>query len=304
LEEPVSPVETLWTLPEAVRITSRQQADGSWKYPGKSIDPTTGTNYSLLETYRNLRLLVDCYGFDHRSPTIQHAAEYLFSCQTSEGDLRGILGNQYMPYYHGAILALLIEAGYAEEPRVEDGLDWLLSMRQEDGGWIVPAQAVSPKQKTGDFWRGPVLSPDRALPHAHLVTGMALRALAAHPAYRTRTEVIRAGEALRRRLFYADKYNDRKAVSYWFKFQYPFWWTSLLTALDTLSRLGFLAEDATIARGLAENQIKPYPLELVGSLLYQSVVAVMNLIGANPDPAIKTTYIQAGFDIFWDGIKS
>jgi AcrR family transcriptional regulator len=59
-----------------------------------------------------------------------------------------------------------------------------------------------------------------------------------------------------------------------------------------------------IQRGLAENQIKSYPIELVGSLLYQSVVAVMNLMGANPDPAIKTAYIQAGFDIFWDGIKT
>lgn len=59
-----------------------------------------------------------------------------------------------------------------------------------------------------------------------------------------------------------------------------------------------------IQRGLAEDQIKPYPLELVGSLLYQSVVAVMNLIGSNPDPEIRATYIQAGFDIFWDGIKA
>ena len=30
-----------------------------------------------------------------------------------EGDIRGILGNQTMPYYHGALLELLIKAGYA-----------------------------------------------------------------------------------------------------------------------------------------------------------------------------------------------
>jgi hypothetical protein len=52
------------------------------------------------------------------------------------------------------------------------------------------------------------------------------------------------------RFFQADKYNDRKAPSYWLKFQFPFWWTSLLTALDTLAKLGFNAQDADIARGL------------------------------------------------------
>jgi hypothetical protein len=51
-------------------------------------------------------------------------------------------------------------------------------------------------------------------------------------------------------LFQADKYNDRKAPAYWLKFQFPFWWTGLLTALDTLSRLGFDCRDEDVARGL------------------------------------------------------
>ncbi len=51
-------------------------------------------------------------------------------------------------------------------------------------------------------------------------------------------------------MFKADKYNDRKAPSYWLKFQYPFWWTSLLTALDSLSYLGFDRRDAEIEQGL------------------------------------------------------
>jgi hypothetical protein len=52
------------------------------------------------------------------------------------------------------------------------------------------------------------------------------------------------------RLFKADKYNDRKAAAYWCKFQFPFWWTSLVTALDTLSTLGFSEREAPIAAGL------------------------------------------------------
>ena len=36
----------------------------------------------------------------------------------------------------------------------------------------------------------------------------------------------------------------------WLKFQFPFWWTNLLTALDTLFWLGFSRDDDDIARGL------------------------------------------------------
>jgi hypothetical protein len=62
---------------------------------------------------------------------------------------------------------------------------------------------------------------------------------------------------MKERFFQPDKYTDRKADSYWLKFQFPFWWPNLLTALDTLSRLGFTRKDKDIARGLAwfvENQ--------------------------------------------------
>ena len=250
LGESVAPVESLWELKAAVRLAHAQQPDGSWRYRGKSYDAQTGTNYNLLETYRDLRVLVEMVGFHREHPALQKAAAYLFSCQTTEGDVRGILGNQYMPYYHGAILELLIKAGYADDQRVERGLAWLLSTRQDDGGWLIPAQAVPPKQKTNEFWLGDPIPPDRSRPHAHLATGMALRAFAAHPVYRRRPEVIAAGAALKSRFFRPDKYNDRKASSYWYKFQFPFWWTNLLTALDTLFWLGFDRGDTDVARGL------------------------------------------------------
>ena len=250
LGEPVPPVETLWELPEAARLARKQQPDGAWKYPGKTIDPETGENYFLIETYRNLRLLVERYGFTRAHPAIQRASDYVFSCQTAEGDIRSILGNQYMPYYHGAILELLIKAGYADDPRVLAGLEWLLTVRQDDGGWMVPGQQVPSWVKTRSFWKGETILPDRSLPHAHLATGMVLRAFAAHPAYRRRSEVIAAGVCLKKRIFQVDKYYDRKAASYWLKFQYPFWWANLVTALDTLIKLDFTKGEAEIARGL------------------------------------------------------
>jgi AcrR family transcriptional regulator len=59
-----------------------------------------------------------------------------------------------------------------------------------------------------------------------------------------------------------------------------------------------------IQKGLAEESIKAYPLELIGSLLYQDVVAVMDLILAQPDPVKQNEYIHFGFEAFWDGIKA
>ena len=251
LNDTSTQVETLWKFPEPIKLCAKQLEDGSWKYPGKTQSPEYGTNYFLLETYRNLRILVEMYGFHREHPTIKKVADYLFGCQIAEGDIRGIIGNQYMPYYHGAILELLIKAGFKDDPRVLKGLDWLLSVRQNDGGWLVPAQLMPAKKKTAAFWSGDPLPPDRTKPHAHIATGMAIRAFAAHPDYRIRPEVITAGERLKDRFFQSDKYNDRKAASYWLKFQFPFWWGNLLTALDSLAKLGFAKDDEKIAEGLA-----------------------------------------------------
>lgn len=240
--------EGLRGLPEVARILKKQQPDGRWRYP-KQPPPPTG-NYDLLETFRQLRFLVQYYDLGREHPSLRAAAEWVFSCQSEEGDIRGILGNQYTPYYDGMILALLIEAGYAGDPRTHACLDWLLRMRQDDGGWIVPAQAVPPSRKTLEFWHEPPLPPDRAKPHSHLATGMALRALAVHPVYRRRREARLAGERLKERFFKADKYNDRKTGAYWTKLDYPYWWTDLLMSLDTVSLLGFTADDPDVASGI------------------------------------------------------
>ncbi|MBI9047505.1 MAG: terpene cyclase/mutase family protein [Anaerolineaceae bacterium] len=249
---------TLWELPEAARLSRKQLADGSWKYSGKSIDPQYGTNYFLLETFRNIRVLIEVYAFNHENETLIKACQFLLSCQSQAGDIRGILGSQYMPYYFGVMLELLIKAGYANDERIVRGLEWLISMRQEDGGWIVPAQAVPSRERLPQFWTGKPVEPERrAMPHAHLATGMALRGLAFHPDYCLRPETLRAARALKSRFFKADKFNDRKAKAYWLKFQFPFWWSNLLTALDTLGQLGFKRDDPEIEKGLnwfIENQ--------------------------------------------------
>jgi hypothetical protein len=62
-------------------------------------------------------------------------------------------------------------------------LEWLLDVRQDDGGWMVPMQAVSSGQRTPQFWSGEAVALQRSRPSSNLATGMALRAFAAHPGY-------------------------------------------------------------------------------------------------------------------------
>jgi AcrR family transcriptional regulator len=59
-----------------------------------------------------------------------------------------------------------------------------------------------------------------------------------------------------------------------------------------------------IQKGLEAEAIKPYPVELIGETLYRSIVAVMNLVGVQPDTEKQEEYIQSGFEMFWDGIKT
>jgi AcrR family transcriptional regulator len=58
-----------------------------------------------------------------------------------------------------------------------------------------------------------------------------------------------------------------------------------------------------IHKGLEQGCIKSYPSEVIGEILYQDIVAVMNLISQQAEQARRDIYIQIGFEIFWDGIK-
>jgi len=253
LEEKVNSIETLWQLPSAVKILQKQQKDGSWKYHSGKSYIRSQQNYNQLETYRILGQLVELYGLTRKHPAIRKAAEFLFESQTEEGDFRGIYGNQYTPNYSAAIMELLIKAGYDKDSRIERGFSWLLSIRQNDGGWAIPFRTIGGKD-SGTLLQAmkkpePV-RPDESKPFSHCITGVVLRAFAAHQKYLKTEEAKVAGELVKSRFFQPDKYPDRKAASFWTKFTFPFWFTDILSALDSLSFLGFTRDDLQIEKAL------------------------------------------------------
>ncbi len=237
--------QSLWLLPEARHIISRQQKEGSWKYPGGNTKIRTQENYDQIETYRNLGYLVESFSFDNRHPVISKAANFLFHFQKEEGDIRGILGNQYTPYYTAAIIELLIKSGYMKDERVENAFKWLNSIRQNDGGWAIPFRTLK-KNLNAIAAETKTLQPNKTQPFSHLVTGVVLRAYAAHDEYRNAIEAKIAGKLLLSNFFKKDNYPDRASPDFWLKFTFPFWFTDLISALDSLSMMGFKKNEPQI----------------------------------------------------------
>ena len=96
----------------------------------------------------------------------------------------------------------------------------------------------------------PVL-PDRSKPSSHLATGMVLRAFAADEKRRSSTEARAAGELLTGRFFKRDHYPDRSDPDYWWGVSFPFWFTDIVSVLDSLSLIGFAPDNPGVADALS-----------------------------------------------------
>jgi hypothetical protein len=232
--------------PEVRALVKKQRSDGAWRYGGKR---SIGCDYEYLETYRNLAILVDKYGLGRKHAAIADACEFLLTLQDQEGDIRGVYSNQYSPNYSGAIAALLIKAGYARDPRISRLFDWLISVRQNDGGWAIPFRTAGVRTLREAMSSDPI-PPVRSMPSSQWATGIVLRAFAAHPIWRKSEVTYQAADLLKSRFFHADAYTDRKAKGYWTKFSYPFWYTDLVSSLDTLSRLGYPPDEHNIDKAM------------------------------------------------------
>jgi hypothetical protein len=126
---------------------------------------------------------------------------------------------------------------------------WLLGVRQDDGGWAIPMLTRRGRWDQPSLSL-PALAPDRSKPSSHMVTGVVLRAFAAHPRYRRSAAARQAARLLAGRLFARDKYPGRDAVSFWTGFGFPFWFTDLLSALDSLTLIGVGPAHPKVAEAL------------------------------------------------------
>jgi hypothetical protein len=249
LEEKAGDLKNLWNLKKAQKILNRQEPDGRWKYPNPKEGIRKKEHYDLLETYRQLGYLVEYFGFDNRHPAIQKAKEFVSTFQSDEGDIRGIYWDQYSPNYSAGFFELLIKAGYVDDKKMVRGLEWLLSVRQHDGGWVIPFRTAEGNLSKWMDYRPPV-QPDRTRRFSYMATGVVLRAFAHHPKYLKRKEIMIAAELVLSRIFKRDFYPDRGTADYWTRFSFPFWYTDLIAVLDPVSHLGFSPDHPKVSEGL------------------------------------------------------
>lgn len=259
LDETVQSIDYVWQLPEVKKTFQKQQPDGTWKHTGKKTVTFPSYHYKLVATWKVYRLLVEHYEVTKEHEGSRRAAEFLFSCQTDEGDFRGMLANQYATYYTGAILAILIKAGYENDPRVKKTFDWLLSMRQNDGGWTIPILTHKLDRQTWIRITGGYAEPlelDKSKPFSHNWTDMVLRAFATHPMYRHSKDARKAADLLKSRFFQPDVYTSYQDARYWVRF--CFWWPNIVTSLDSLSLMRYSKDDVDVKKALSwlvENQL-------------------------------------------------
>ncbi|MGZ7048661.1 MAG: prenyltransferase/squalene oxidase repeat-containing protein [Methanobacterium sp.] len=256
MEENVRAIDYVWNLSEVQKILKKQRTDGSWDSIGKK--EVSSVKYSLIETWRNFRYLIDMYEMNRNHESIKKASEYLFSCQSDEGDIRGILANQYTPYYTEAIMYLLIKAGYENDPKIEKGFKWLLNMRQNDGGWVIGSPGMiglklSRKEAndlTSNENRDTLKVFDKSKPFSSAGTGMVLRAFSVHSTYKNSENALKSVELLKSKFFKKDNWTSYQHPDNWIRFQFPFWWTNIISALDSISLMGIPKEDPDINNAL------------------------------------------------------
>jgi hypothetical protein len=217
-------------------IIRRQRLDGSWEHKSNKSDTWLEVNYDQYATVKQLSELVEKYRLTKEHSSIEKAADYLLKYQTGKGDIRGVYANQYSPNYTAVILELLIKAGYEKDKRVLKALDWLLTDRQQDGGWALAFRTKGYNLEV--FGQQETIEADYTKPSSAMITGVVLRAMSVHPKYRQLPEIKQAGRLLADNLFNADRYPDRQSANFWTRFGFPFLYTDLISALDSLSLIG------------------------------------------------------------------
>lgn len=165
LGEDAGPASQLWMLPVVMKAAAAQRDDGAWGRTYAKRRFRSPTAYDQYETYRVLNRLVSQFGLTREHPAASGAAEYFYTWQTADGDFRGIYAGQYASIYSAAISELLAKAGYVDCHRNARSFEWLLKMRQDDGGWATPLRTVAAGASFRKAFKSPeAIEPDRSKP--------------------------------------------------------------------------------------------------------------------------------------------
>jgi len=201
-------------------------------------------------------------GMDRSDARIRNACEYIFQFQLDDGGFSSFtpklalkeykllcekgkklsMPNQWassLVFEHqyscltGNMAAALIRIGYANDPKLEKALKWLVKIQNKDGGWLCPHWKAHVKDKHGCFYG--TICPLEAFSEVkkeNLTKEM-------------KGTIEKGAEfLLMHRLFKADHHSYEVINQSWLKLSFPwFYGYNILRGLDVLTKLGYMKDE-------------------------------------------------------------
>jgi hypothetical protein len=215
--------------PPVAELLATQHHDGYWIKPDYYLPRGRGTFWTL-------GLLADL-GLTNANEHVQRGCAYMFSFQRENGAFsrrrrvsgKGLVWSDSPEFCtHARIVRFLLQFGYGDDPRTQAGLDWLLAHPRQDGMWFCrPEGRYGCLRATLDVLRAAALDQQAAR----------------HPA------VARAA-AVVCELLLEPRMSRYHVKNSWTNLEYPHFDYDLVSALDTLARLGYTAQQPKIAAAL------------------------------------------------------
>jgi hypothetical protein len=233
------------------RILSKQDPKGHWESVDEPYRPKYKSSFWQV-------MILSLLGLDKTNPRVRKSVEYVCQFQHEEGGFT-TSGNvkakkKYLhlkekskkkrrkvpsesewiqEYIHdsqltcltGNVCLALIRMGYASDERVKNGLNWLVRVQNEDGGWLCPYWKAHAKDKHGCF----------------MGTITPLDAISELPLNQRTPEMERSLEAgieflLMHHLFRADHHDFKVIKESWLTFGFPQFFYDILRGLSVVCK--------------------------------------------------------------------
>jgi hypothetical protein len=217
------------TYPPVAELLAAQERDGYWVKRDYYLPRGRGTFWTLS-------LLAEL-GLTNENEHVRRGCAYMFTFQREHGAFcrrrrisgRGLVWGDSPEFCtHARIVRFLLQFGYGGDTRTQAGLDWLLANPREDGMWFCrPAGRYGCLRATLDVLRVAVLSQETAR----------------HPAIARAAAVVCD-------LLMAPRMSRYHVKHPWTTLEYPHFDYSLISALDTLARLGYTTGQPQVAAAL------------------------------------------------------
>ncbi|TEU21117.1 MAG: hypothetical protein E3J21_02115 [Anaerolineales bacterium] len=214
------------TFSPVAKLLAAQKREGYWVKRDYYLPKAYGTFWVLS-------VLADL-GLTAENEHVRRGCEFLFEHQRRHGGFcrrRRVRGRGLVweaepdPCTHAWIVRFLIQFGYADDPRTRAAVDWLLATQRDDAMWLC----------------------GRAGRHGCLrATLDYLRAAALDPETVTQPVTARAA-AVACDLLMEPRMGRYHVGDLWTILEYPYFGYGVISALDTLARLGYTLERPKVA---------------------------------------------------------